>query len=230
MQRMITALIFDFDGLILDTETAEIRTWQKIYTEYGHPFPHDEFIKTVGGYGISNFDAALHLDTLTRGSPNADSLRLRFRRESGDEIQRSPILPGVTGILAEAKRRHMKLAVASSSAHAWVDMHLKRIGLFQQFDKVICRDDVAPGSTKPKPDLFLKALEQLNVRADEAMIFEDSPNGVEAANIAGIPVVLVPNPTTSLLPFKGNYLKLKSLTELSLADMLYHFETMRRRI
>jgi putative hydrolase of the HAD superfamily len=227
---MITALIFDFDGLILDTETAEIHTWQKIYTEYGYPFPYDEFIKTVGGYGISNFDAALHLDHLTNGSFNADSLRLRFRNESGDEIRRSPIMPGVTHILTDAKRRHMKLAVASSSSHAWVDTHLTRLGLYQLFDKVICRDNVAPGRTKPKPDLYLKALEQLNVRADEAMAFEDSPNGVEAANAAGIAVVLAPNPTTSLLPFKGNYLKLKSLADLSLADMLLHFEAMKKRI
>ena len=78
----------------------------------------------------------------------------------------------------------------------------------------------APGRTKPKPDLFLKALEQLNVRADEAIIFEDSPHGVDAANAAGIAVVLVPNPTTALLPFKGKYLKLKSLADFSLADIL----------
>jgi len=227
---MITALIFDFDGLILDTETAEIRTWQRIYTEYGHPFPHDEFIKTVGGYGISNFDAAIYLDRITSGSLNADSLRLRFRNESGDEIRRSPILPGVTKIISEAKRKHMKLAVASSSSHEWVDTHLTRLGLYQQFDRIICREDVPAGRTKPKPDLYLKALEQLAVRADEALVFEDSPNGVEAANIAGIAVVVAPNPTTSRLPFKGNYLKVKSLADLSLADMLQHFEAMKKRV
>jgi putative hydrolase of the HAD superfamily len=221
---MITALIFDFDGLILDTETAEIRTWQNIYNEYGYPFPHDEFIQTVGGYGTSTFDAAIYLQDLTHGSLNADSLRLRHHHESGDEILRSPILPGVTDIIAEAKRRQMKLAVASSSPHSLVDAHLTRLGLFPQFDKIICSDDVAPGRTKPKPDLFLKALEQLNVRADEVIIFEDSPHGVDAANAAGIAVVLVPNPTTVLLPFKGRYLKLKSLADFSLADILARFE------
>ena len=227
---MITALIFDFDGLILDTETAEIRTWQNIYNEYGYPFPQDEFIKTVGGYGISNFDAALYLHNLTNGSLNEDVMRARFRNESGDEIRRSPILPGVTNIINEAKRRYMKLAVASSSPHSWVDTHLTRLGLFQQFDRVICGDDVAPGRTKPKPDLFLKALERLNVQASEAMAFEDSPNGVEAANAAGIAVVLAPNPTTSLLPFKGEYLELKSLADLSLTDMLLHYATMKKRV
>ena len=139
---MITALIFDFDGLILDTETAEIRTWQNIYAEYGYPFPHDEFIQTVGGYGTSTFDAAIYLQDLTHGSLNADSLRLRHHNESGDEILRSPILPGVTDLIAEAKRRQMKLAVASSSPHSLVDAHLTRLGLFPQFDKIICSDDV----------------------------------------------------------------------------------------
>jgi putative hydrolase of the HAD superfamily len=224
---MITALIFDFDGLILDTETAEIRAWQNIYAEYGYPFPYDEFIQTVGGYGTSTFDAALYLQDLTHGSLSADFLRLRHHDESGDEILRSPILPGVTDLIAEAKHRQMKLAVASSSPHSLVDAHLTRLGLFPQFDKIICSDDVAPGRTKPKPDLFLKALEQLNVRADEAIIFEDSPHGVDAANAAGIAVVLVPNPTTALLPFKGEYLKLKSLADFSLAEMLARFDAIK---
>ena len=227
MRHMITALIFDFDGLILDTETAEIRTWQNIYAEYGYPFPYDEFIQTVGGYGTSNFDAALYLRDLTHGSLNADFLRLRHQADSGDEVLRSPILPGVTELIAEAKRRQMKLAVASSSPHSSVDAHLTRLGLFPQFDKIICSDDVAPGRTKPKPDLFLKALEQLNVQANEAVVFEDSPHGVAAANAAGIAVVLVPNPTTALLPFKGEYLKLKSLADFSLADMLAHFDAIK---
>jgi putative hydrolase of the HAD superfamily len=227
MRPMITALIFDFDGLILDTETAEIRSWQNIYAEYGYPFPHDEFIQTVGGYGVSTFDAALYLQELMHGSLNADVLRTRFRNQSSDAIRRSSILPGVANILTEAKHQNMKLAVASSSPHSWVDAHLTRLGLFQQFDKIICGDDVALGRTKPKPDLFLKALDQLNVKTNEAMIFEDSPNGVEAANAAGIAVVLAPNPTTSLLAFKGEYLKLKSLDEMLLAEMLAHFDAIR---
>ena len=110
-----------------------------------------------------------------------------------------------------------------------MDTHLTRLGLFQQFDKIICGDDVGRGRTKPKPDLFLKALEQLNVRANEAVVFEDFPHGVEAGNAAGIAVVVVPNPTTALLPFKGEYLKLKSLAEMSLAEML-HYAAMRNKI
>jgi putative hydrolase of the HAD superfamily len=227
MRHMINTLIFDFDGLILDTETAEINTWQKIYDDCGYYFPRDEFIKTVGGYGISNFDPAIHMDEITNGVLDKDVMRQRFRKESGEEIRRSPILPGVTDIIAEAERRGMKLAVASSSPHSWVDSHLMRLGLIQSFDKIICNDDVGKERTKPNPDLFLKVLDQLKVRADEALIFEDSPNGVEAANRAGIAVVLAPNPTTMALPFRGNYLKLNSLADLSLDEMISRFDGMK---
>jgi putative hydrolase of the HAD superfamily len=227
MRRMINALIFDFDGLILDTETAEIRTWQKMYAEYGHPFPQDEFIQTVGGFGLSNFDAARYLHEVTDGALNEEVVRQRFKNESGEEIRRSPILPGVEDILAEAKRRHMKLAVASSSKHAWVDTHLTRLGLFPQFDIVICSEDVPAGRTKPHPDLFLKALEELKAKVGEALIFEDSPHGVAAANAAGIAVVVAPNPTTIRMPFNGEYLKLKSLADLSLEEMMAHFDGIR---
>ena len=227
MRCMINALIFDFDGLIIDTETAEIRTWQKMYAAYGHPFPQHEFIQTIGGLGLSNFDAARYLHEVTDGALDEEVVRLRFKNESGEEIRRSPVLPGVEDILAEAKRRHMKLAVASSSKHAWVDAHLTRLGLFQQFNIILCSEDVPTGRTKPYPDLFLKALEGLQTSACDAIVFEDSPYGVAAANAAGIAVVAVPNPTTSRLPFRGEYLKLKSLAELSMEEMIAHFDGVR---
>jgi beta-phosphoglucomutase-like phosphatase (HAD superfamily) len=101
-----------------------------------------------------------------------------------------------------------------------VDTHAKRLGLFDHFDVVICADDVGVGRTKPNPDLFLLALNQLNVQKEEAIVFEDSPNGVKAANQAGIFVVAVPNPVTSLLTINGANLTIRSLTELSLSKLL----------
>jgi putative hydrolase of the HAD superfamily len=122
--------------------------------------------------------------------------------------------------LHEAKRFGLKLAIASSSPHSWVDTHAKRLGIFDYFDMVICADDVAAGRTKPNPDLFLLALDQLRVRKDEAIVFEDSPNGVKAAKSAGIFVVAVPNPVTSLLSIENANLTLTSLTDLSLPELL----------
>ena len=215
---MIKVLIFDFDGLILDTETPEVLVWQSIYREHGHELPLHEWEKTIGGYGISNFDAAEHLSHLTQ--LDSISLRARYRAEADLLIHASPILPGVLDLINEAKQNGLKLAVASSSPHSWVDTHLARLGLCHHFDKIICSDDVPPGRTKPNQDLFLKALEQLKVQKNEAIVFEDSPNGVKAAKSAGIFVVAVPNPLTARLGVDGANLTLHSLADMPLKALL----------
>jgi len=217
---MIKALIFDFDGLILDTETPEFSVWQNIYQEHGFELPHDEWGKIVGGYGLSNFDAAEHLSLLAQGRLDSVSLRARHRSESHTITLAQPILPGVLDTIHEAKRLGLKLAIASSSPHSWVDTHAKRLDIFDQFDVIICADDVGVGRTKPNPDLFLLALNQLKVQKNEAVVFEDSPNGVKAAQSAGIFVVAIPNPVTSLLPFQGVNLMLTSLSDLHLSGLL----------
>ena len=129
-------------------------------------------------------------------------------------------MPGVVDYLNDARRLGLRLAVASSSPHDWVDMHLVRLGLADRFEVIICGDDVPPGRTKPHPDLFVKALDVLNIKADEAIVFEDSPNGVAAARAARIFVVRVPNPVTSLLKTDGANLTLDSLSQIPLQKML----------
>jgi HAD superfamily hydrolase (TIGR01509 family) len=210
----LQALIFDFDGLMLDTETPEVEVWQAIYREHGHKLPVDEWAKTIGGYGISVFDAATHLAQLTGLDPAP--LRTRYRRESDEIIHASPVMPGVVELLNEGRKRGLGLAVASSSSHAWVDSHLSRLGLAEHFNCVVCSEDVAPGRTKPNPDLFLLALDRLEVQKEAAVVFEDSPNGVRAAKSAGIFVVAVPNPLTIRLGVNGADLMVNSLAELSL--------------
>jgi HAD superfamily hydrolase (TIGR01509 family) len=222
---MLKALIFDFDGLILDTETPEYLAWKDIYQEYGFELPSGEWGKIVGGFGLSDFDAAEHLSQLLSSSPRAHgqldsaSLRARHRSESGALIHAQEILPGVLDMIHQAKQLGIKLAIASSSPHAWVDAHAERLGILHHFEAVICADDVGPRRTKPNPDLFLLALKQLQVQKEEAVVFEDSPNGVTAARRAGIFVVAVPNPVTSLLSLDGANLVAKSLKDISLIEL-----------
>ncbi len=217
---MVKALIFDFDGLILDTETPEYQVWQTIYHEHGFELPHEEWGKIIGGYGASSFDAAEHLSSLTQGRLDSASLRERLRSESAPLYLLQPVLPGVLNCLQDAKRLDLKLAIASSSKHAWVERHGGRLDILRYFDQIICADDVAAGRTKPNPDLFLLALDRLKVQKNEAIVFEDSPNGVKAAQAAGIFVVAVPNPTTAVLSIEGADLTLASLAELSLSELL----------
>jgi putative hydrolase of the HAD superfamily len=136
---------------------------------------------------------------------------------ASDEVTLAqPILPGVLEMIRAAKQNGLKLAIASSSPHSWVDTHAQRLNIFHYFDAVICADDVGVGRTKPNPDLFLLALDQLQARKEAAVVFEDSPNGVKAANRAGIFVVAVPNPATAALAFAGADWMVKSLAGLTL--------------
>ena len=216
----IKALIFDFDGLILDTETPDVHAWENIYAEYGFPFPLESWAQIIGGMGASTFNAAVHLQSLLSDPLDLDDLQKRQTHISHSLVAEQSVMPGVMDYLREAKRLRLKLAIASSSPHSWVDEHAQRLGVLHYFDQVICADDVPPGRTKPNPDLFLWALDQLRVRKDEAIVFEDSPNGVIAARSAGIFVVAVPNPVTSLLSIENANLVLSSLSDLSLADLL----------
>lgn len=217
---MIKALIFDFDGLILDTETADIETWKAIYAENGFRYEMEQWSLTIGGWGKSTFDPAIALNELAGNSLDPTALRLQHRTESDDRIVRQPVLGGVREYLADAPRLGLRLAVASSSDRAWVEPHLARLGLLDCFEKIICGDDVAPGRTKPHPDVFLKALSEMQLSASEALVFEDSPNGIQAAREAGIRVVAVPNPATAQLSLEDADLKLPSLASLPLADLL----------
>ena len=212
---MLEALIFDFDGLILDTETPEFVVLQEIYAEYNAELSIEKWGQIIGGRGASDFDPLAELEELAGISIARDALKERWQSESHRRIERNLILPGVLELLAEAEQRGLKLAVASSSPHSWVDAHLTRLKLFDRFPHIVCADDVT--RTKPSPELFLLALSKLNVRADRAVIFEDSPNGVQAANAAGVPVVAVPNPVTSQLAFSGENLRLESLEHFSLS-------------
>ncbi|MBC8334633.1 MAG: HAD family hydrolase [Anaerolineales bacterium] len=214
---MLKALIFDFDGLILDTETPEFEVLQKIYAEYDAELSISKWGQIIGGSGAETFDPLADLEQLTGRKIHRQPLLDRWRAEADALIRANPVLTGVVELLDEAQHRGLKMAVASSSPHKWVDMHLQRLGLVDRFEHIICSDDVS--RTKPSPELFLLALSKLNVRADQAVVFEDSPNGVKAANAAKIFVVAVSNPITSLLTFSGEDLRLESLAQFSLTKI-----------
>ena len=214
----IKALIFDFDGLVLDTETPEYEALNRVYTEYGQNLPVEMYGLVVGSEYNHEFEPMAHLQGLTGKALDAVSFWERVNRHRMELIDKGPLLPGVEAYLREGKALGLKLAVASSSPHAWVDGHLKRLGLFYYFDVIICKEDVV--NIKPHPDLFLAALSALQLKAEEGVIFEDSANGVLAARRAGIRVVVVPNPITLHMKFEGETLRLQSLAELPLGDLL----------
>lgn len=216
---MIRTLLFDFDGLILDTESSVFAAWQALYAEYGHELPLADWLTIVGSEtGGERFDPALHLIDLC-GLP-LDAGELHSRCEAQDRALSSTLdpLPGVLPLLDAAAERGLPLAVASSSPHEWVDMHLDRLGLFDRFAAVICSDDVA--RVKPAPDLFLRAARSVGAAPGEAMVLEDSAHGITAAKAAGAFAVAVPNQVTRHADLSHADLILPSLAATTLDDLL----------
>jgi HAD superfamily hydrolase (TIGR01509 family) len=218
---MIKALIFDFDGLILDTESPQVDAWQEIYAEQGQVFPLQRWISEVIGSIDENFDPAAYLSELTGQSFASAGLRERVRAYCLEKQALMGALPGVETYLREGKRLGLKLAIASSSPRSWVEGYLHQLGIYESFQAVICRENGL--RVKPAPDIFLKALSVLDVRPEEALVFEDSPNGILAANRAGIRAVAVPNAITAHGEMGRPDLVLRSLAELKLEELLRRF-------
>jgi putative hydrolase of the HAD superfamily len=213
---MIRALIFDFDGLVLDTETPLIDAWVALHERAGLACSRADAHQLVGHVEVD-------FDPWTAFGPAADRTVLaeEHRRLARELIARQPILPGVLACLQEARARSLKLGVASNSSHRHVDGHLTRLGLRALFDLICCRDDNL--AVKPAPDLYLAVTRQLGVAPGEAIAFEDSTAGTVAARRAGLWVVAVPNPSTHEHDFSAAHLIVPSLAEMSLAPLLERF-------
>ena len=212
------ALIFDFDGLILDTELPDYHSWQLVYRSYGFELPFDQWASIVGGTAASDFDPADHLAELLGQSVDREQIWITRRKDYLENLEQQPILPGVEDYLKDAGRLNLQLAVASSSPETWVTGHLTRLGLRDFFKHVVTADDVE--KTKPDPALFLLAAERVGVSPAEAIVFEDSRNGILAGKRAGMYVVAVPNPLTAQMDLSDADLQLGSLAELSLEKLL----------
>jgi len=213
---MIRALVFDFDGLILDTEGPEFLTWQEIYEDFGCTLSFEAWAVSIGTVG--GFDPYAELEAQLGHPVDRDEIRLRRRRRNQELLANEPIRPGVAEYLDAARRLGMRIGIASSSPRDWVAGHLSRLGLIERFDCVRCSDDVS--RVKPDPELYQSALAALSVAPAESIALEDSPNGVVAAKSAGMYCVAVPNALTGKLPLDHADLQLDSLADLPLEDLL----------
>jgi HAD superfamily hydrolase (TIGR01509 family) len=213
----IRGLLFDFDGLILDTETPELASWQAVYREHGQELPLDLWATIVGTVG-AGFDPHAHLEELA-GPLDRDAVRARRREQELSLLEVEELRPGVLDYLEEARRRGLATAIVSSSSREWVDGHLRRLERAEDFDLVVTADRDVERS-KPRPTLYLEALERLALAAAEAVAFEDSPNGVAAAKAAGIFCVAVPNGVTAALGLEAADVVVASLAELPLDELL----------
>jgi HAD superfamily hydrolase (TIGR01509 family) len=215
--RTIRALVFDFDGLIVDTEVPIFRAWQRIYRERGQELPLERWLSIIGT-ASGPFDPVIDLGKRTDTKLDEQELKALEGLYYQEATALQQLLPGVFDYLVAARKLGLKTAVASSSRRKWVMDHLNRFGIGGHFDAIICREDVK--RTKPDPDLYLTALQRLGVTPAEAIAFEDSTNGILAAKAAGLFCVVVPNLMTADLDLSEADLRLLTLEAMPLADVL----------
>ena len=213
---MIRALIFDFDGLIFDSETPDFISWQETYAAHGVQLSREVWNAHIGAI---TFNPYLHLEELLGRPIDRDAVWATRKARDNELIAAQTILPGVEAYLAEARALGLKIAIASSSDHKWVDGHLQRLGLFDQFEQIHCSDDVG-GVGKPDPAVYRAAVAALGIAPQEGLALEDSPNGVTAAKGAGLWCTAVPNQMTRDLNFDHADHRLNALTDMPLTQLI----------
>lgn len=216
----VRAFLFDFDGLILDTEAPSRAGWELLYRDHGHELPPEKWALVVGTVG--GWDPMEHLEELVGGPLDRDGLNERRYAHELSLIEAEELRPGIADYFDAARRHGLKRAIVSSATRPWVDMHLRRLEEAAGWDAILTADrDRA--RAKPAPTLYSEALERLGVSPDEAVAFEDSLHGVRAAQAAGIFCVGVPNEVTRSFALDEADLVLDSLADLPPDELLARF-------
>lgn len=214
---MIQAIIFDFDGTILETEMPDYLSWQEVYREHQCEIPFDLWLNAVGS-SADGFDPYAYLEQQIRRTVDRAELREKRRARLRELVAQQSPRPGVAELITEAKQLGLRLAIASSSGRDWVESNLDIINLRHHFEVVFTREDVA--RVKPDPALYNLTLNALGVLPEAAIAIEDSRNGMLAAKAAGIKCVVTPNEITRQLTFDEADLCLESLGDCALEELL----------
>ncbi len=214
---LIKAIVFDFDGLILDTETTDFKAWQAMYRAHGVELPLSIWLPIIGD-ATQDFKIDQHLAALTGKPIDRAELRKHQRALHLEMLEDAVPMPGVEDYIHDAKQLGIRIGVASGSRRSWVVDRLERLSLTDHFETVVCRDDV--GRAKPDPAAYIAAVKNLGTTPDQALALEDSPPGVKAAKKAGLYCIAVPGPMTKNHSFHEADMRLESLTDVTLQELL----------
>lgn len=214
---MLKAVVFDFDGLIMDTETWEYKVTQSIFQEYGASMSMETWAAFIGG-DQEQFDMVGYLQNQTDKPIDREAFQKERRQRIFSALSEEGVLPGVMSVLQQARSQKLAIGLASSSPYKWVAHHLQQLNIQAYFDCIRTVDDVQ--QAKPAPDLYLQAIHCLGVQPEEAVALEDSVNGALAAKQAGLYCLVVPNPMTKHLDFSEAEVdeQLLTLESLDLAE------------
>lgn len=209
------AVLFDFDGVLVDTEWAIYQAWRRTFGAHGQPLPLDVYTRCIGS-DFATWSPKTHLEELTGMAFDWHDLDVRRQKEIVAELAHERPMHGAVELLVRMRACGMPMAVVSSSSHAWVDGWLERLGMSGYFQTTVCRGD-AP-RIKPAPDLYLEAAVRLGVAVGDCLVIEDSLNGVKSAKEAGMRVWVVPNRVTDCLDFSMADRVFRSLADIEICD------------
>lgn len=214
---MIQAVIFDFDGLIIDTETIEYQVLQDIFHEHQADLPLEIWGKAIGA-SAEAFDVIAYLEGQIGRKVDREAFTAQRHKKIMAALAQEKARPGVENVLQEAKRLGLQIGLASSSRYAWIDHHLRHLGLLDVFDCIRTAENVT--HVKPEPTLYQTVAEYLDVHPHEAIAFEDSANGAMAAKRAGMYCIVVPNEVTKAMDFGDVNHRLASMEGVALAALI----------
>ncbi|HWL13370.1 MAG TPA: HAD family hydrolase [Ureibacillus sp.] len=207
---MQKAIIFDFDGTIIDTETAWYITFRDAYKKHGIHLTLEQYSQCLGT-SLHSFNPYTYLKTHHNLPIDLEEFKQSVQQQHTEKMIKEGIRPGILKLLESAKALGLKIGLASSSERVWIDKFVKLHGIENYFECYCTADTVQ--NVKPDPELYFQALEKLGVEASEAIAIEDSPNGARAAVAAGIPTVVIKNEITKQLPFGDGHYTIDSLDE-----------------
>ena len=211
----VYGLIFDFDGLLVDTEVPDFSSWERVYLARGAKLTFEDWAKCIGTVGA--FDPVAHLESALDQTLDRAVLQAEHKVAFRELMNGCRPMPGAAERISEARAAGLRVGIASSSTRSHVERYRTAAGL-EEFDAIVCRDDV--GRAKPDPASYREALARLNLRPDNTVAFEDSPNGIRAAKAAGLTCIAIPNALTRRLPMEGADAVLESLAGQTLPDIL----------
>lgn len=213
---MIRAIVFDFDGLILDTEVPDYSSWQEIFLAHGGNLTQEEWSVCIGAAALE-FDPYALLEAQTGTQVDRAAIRQRRRARYLELVNQQKPLPGAVNYLEAAHAAGFKIGMATSSTAGWAFRHLQRLKLDHYFEVIHTAADVE--RAKPDPTLYQITVEALGVSAHEALALEDSRNGMLSAKGAGLYCAVVPNAMTRGLDFSEADIQLNSLIDLPLMEL-----------
>ncbi len=209
-----SAVLFDFDGVLVDTEWAIYQAWLRTFQKHGHELPLEVYTRCIGS-DFATWSPKTHLEELSGLDFDWHDLDARRQEEILAELTHEGTMPGVIPLLEMLANSGIRRAVVSSSSHHWVDGWLEKLSISPYFETVVCRGDAE--RIKPAPDLYLEAARRLGLQPASCLVIEDSLNGVKSAKAAGMPVWVVPNRVTTGLDFSIADRIFPSLRELKAA-------------